>query len=196
MFEVIGYTEAAGSVVDLSSLYNKDSKQVNVLVLSAGNKENCVKEGSCLEIFMLQAQLLKGGCADRRGCIRDEILQKRHYAAAQPLSSAVLGPNNRAFGYCIRTRTIQKFLLDEGISDTEDIVQVTPERETEGHALGSASLLLSPHQLWLVSLGKDGSLCVFETSCMRVLELDAAAIQHVYINIDEAGFNLAKRKGR
>ncbi|XP_066549969.1 cilia- and flagella-associated protein 43 [Amia ocellicauda] len=59
MFEVIRYTEAAGSVVDLSSLYNKDSKQVNVLVLSAGNKENCVKEGSCLEIFMLQAQLLK-----------------------------------------------------------------------------------------------------------------------------------------
>ncbi|XP_066549202.1 cilia- and flagella-associated protein 43 isoform X2 [Amia ocellicauda] len=174
MFEVIGYTEAAGSVVDLSSLYNKDSKQVNVLVLSAGNKENCVKEGSCLEIFMLQAQLLKGGCADRRGCIRDEILQKRHYAAALPFSSAVLGPNNRAFGYCIRTRTIQKFLLDEGISDTKDVVQVTPERETEGHALGPASLLLSPHQLWLASLGKDGSLRVFETSCMeKVLQLQS-----------------------
>ncbi|XP_041118603.1 uncharacterized protein LOC121322555 [Polyodon spathula] len=30
----------------------------------------------------------------------------------------------------------------------------------------------------------------------RVLELDAAAIQHVYIYIDEAGFNLAKRRGR
>ncbi|XP_029571765.1 uncharacterized protein LOC115163746 [Salmo trutta] len=29
----------------------------------------------------------------------------------------------------------------------------------------------------------------------RVLELDAAAIQHVYIYIDEAGFNLAKRRG-
>ncbi|MBN3297202.1 CFA43 protein, partial [Amia calva] len=72
MFEVIGYTEAAGSVVDLSSLYNKDSKQVNVLVLSAGNKENCVKEGSCLEIFMLQAQLLKVSLT----CITCKMLEK------------------------------------------------------------------------------------------------------------------------
>eukprot|EP00063_Salmo_salar_P033425 XP_014008260.1 PREDICTED: uncharacterized protein LOC106575994 isoform X1 [Salmo salar] len=30
----------------------------------------------------------------------------------------------------------------------------------------------------------------------RVLELDAAAIQHVYIYIDEAGFSLAKRRGQ
>ncbi|XP_041102761.1 uncharacterized protein LOC121314041 [Polyodon spathula] len=30
----------------------------------------------------------------------------------------------------------------------------------------------------------------------KVLELDASAIQHVYIYIDEAGFNLAKRRGR
>ncbi|XP_066545881.1 uncharacterized protein LOC136712949 isoform X2 [Amia ocellicauda] len=30
----------------------------------------------------------------------------------------------------------------------------------------------------------------------RVLELDAAVVQHVYIYIDEAGFNLVKRRGQ
>jgi hypothetical protein len=36
------------------------------------------------------------------------------------------------------------------------------------------------------------SFCLFQ----RVFELDAAAIQHVYIYINEVGFKLVKRRGR
>nr|XP_015203067.1 PREDICTED: cilia- and flagella-associated protein 43 [Lepisosteus oculatus] len=169
MFEVIGYTEAAGSVVDLSVHYNKETKHAKVLVLSAVNKQEGMKEESHLEMFVLQAQLMIGaaGCADRRGCLKDEILQKRHYEVGKPLSSVVLGPNNRAYGYCNRTKSIQKFLLTEGGAKAKDVVLLTPEKEVEGHPLGPASLLLSPHQQWLASVGRDGLLHIRETSLME-----------------------------
>lgn len=35
-----------------------------------------------------------------------------------------------------------------------------------GHALGPASPGLSPHQLWLASVGRDGLLCIRETASM------------------------------
>lgn len=46
------------------------------------------------------------------------------------------------------------------------MVQLKPEQEVQGHPLGPASLVLSPHCLWLVSVGRDGLLCVRETASM------------------------------
>lgn len=50
-------------------------------------------------------------------------------------------------------------------SDT-DSSPLNPIEEVKGHALGPASLALSPHKLWLASLGRDGVLQVRETISM------------------------------
>lgn len=49
---------------------------------------------------------------------------------------------------------------------SERVVQLKPEQEMRGHPLGPACLALSPHHLWLASLGQDGLLCVRETASM------------------------------
>lgn len=48
----------------------------------------------------------------------------------------------------------------------KQVVQLEPEQEVEGHPLGPASLALSPHQLWLASVCRDGLLRVRETASM------------------------------
>lgn len=54
--------------------------------------------------------------------------------------------------------------------DTDDlssqVVQLQPKQEVRGHPLGPATLVLSAHQLWLASIGRDGLLRVRETSSM------------------------------
>uniref|UniRef100_A0A7N6ANC1 Cilia- and flagella-associated protein 43 n=1 Tax=Anabas testudineus TaxID=64144 RepID=A0A7N6ANC1_ANATE len=51
---------------------------------------------------------------------------------------------------------------------SQQVVQLQPEQEVKGHPLGPASLVLSPHQLWLASVGRDGLLRIRET---RYIEL-------------------------
>lgn len=46
------------------------------------------------------------------------------------------------------------------------MVQLQPLQEVKGHPLGPASLVLSPHQLWLASVGRDGLLRIRETASM------------------------------
>lgn len=46
------------------------------------------------------------------------------------------------------------------------MVHLRPEQEVRGHPLGPASLVLSPHQLWLTSVGRDGLLRIRETASM------------------------------
>ncbi|KAG9337965.1 hypothetical protein JZ751_027302, partial [Albula glossodonta] len=104
---------------------------------------------------------------DLHGCLSDDILQKCLLQVQKPLSSAVLGPNSTIFGYCNKSKTLQQYHIPEGTGSSKtDIVQLTPQQEVKGHPLGPASLLLSPHQLWLASVGKDGLLCIRETSSL------------------------------
>lgn len=49
---------------------------------------------------------------------------------------------------------------------SERVVRLKPEQEVRGHPLGPACLALSPHHLWLASVGQDGSLRVRETASM------------------------------
>lgn len=48
----------------------------------------------------------------------------------------------------------------------EHVVRLKPEQDVRGHPLGPACLALSPHHLWLASVGQDGLLCVRETASM------------------------------
>ncbi|XP_061084124.1 cilia- and flagella-associated protein 43 [Conger conger] len=170
MFEVIGFTEAAGAVLGLSTLCNRGDTQVKVLALCAVEKDTQQEAGSRLVALSLPIQKLTGAssCTDLHGRLSDELLQELHCEVPHPLSSAVLGPNNNIFGYCHTTKTLQRFQIPEGTgSQKKDVVQLSPVQEVEGHPLGPASLLLSPHQLWLASVGKDGILRIREQSCIE-----------------------------
>ncbi|KAG7463025.1 hypothetical protein MATL_G00190910 [Megalops atlanticus] len=171
MFGIFGYTEAAGAIVDLSTQYCKDSKQVKVLALCAGKEEEPLKEGTRLVLFSLPIKQLTGAveCADLHGCLSNDLLQKYHCEVTHPLSSAVLGPKNNIYGYSNKTKTLQRLQVPKGkeSSTPAAMVKLTPEQEVEGHPLGPVSLLLSPHQLWLTSVGKDGLLRIRETSSIE-----------------------------
>lgn len=54
--------------------------------------------------------------------------------------------------------------IDAGSSERK--VQLKPDQEVRGHPLGPACLTLSPHHLWLASVGRDGLLRVRETASM------------------------------
>lgn len=49
---------------------------------------------------------------------------------------------------------------------SQQVIQLKPKQEVGGHPLGPASLVLSPHHLWLASLGRDGQLSIRETASM------------------------------
>lgn len=53
----------------------------------------------------------------------------------------------------------------EGVS-SKQVVRLTPDQEASGHPLGPASLVLSPHNIWLSSVGRDGLVRIRETSAM------------------------------
>ncbi|KAJ8360229.1 hypothetical protein SKAU_G00167540 [Synaphobranchus kaupii] len=145
MFEIIGFTEAAGAIVSLSTLCNRGDKQVKMLALCTGEKDRQLEEGSRLVALSLPIQELTGAssCADLHGRLPDKLLQKSHCKVPKPLSSAVLGPNNKTFGYCHTSKTLQQFQIPEGT--------------------GSPKVV----QLWLASVGKDGLLRIREASCIE-----------------------------
>ncbi|KAL4625031.1 cilia- and flagella-associated protein 43 [Arapaima gigas] len=179
MFQIIGFTEECGSVLGISTHYILNSSHVRVLLLSSG-QEGSLKEGCQLMAFSLPLQeLTEGrGCADPLGRLVDSLIQKQKFEVPQPLSSAVLGPNSSVFSYCSRSRTLQRFNLPESPepSNPNEVIQLIPEEEVDGHLLGPAFVLLSPHQCWLASVGKDGELRIRETSSLeRYLQVQCHA---------------------
>lgn len=58
------------------------------------------------------------------------------------------------------------YIQDADAASSERTVQLKPEQEVQGHPLGPACLTLSPHHLWLASVGRGGLLRVRETTSM------------------------------
>ncbi|KAL0964460.1 hypothetical protein UPYG_G00324140 [Umbra pygmaea] len=174
-FAVMGYTGAEGAIVSLSAQYSQDTKQVKLLVLCDEQKESGHREGTVLTLLTLHVQELTGAgvCADPRGRLSSDVLHKRTYKVAQALSSSALG-HNMIFGYCYKRKYLQRFQLPESKESSfdQEVVPLTPAEEVKSHLMGPASVLLSPHQLWLASVGKDGLLCIREISSMsRFLQI-------------------------
>ncbi|KAI3363278.1 hypothetical protein L3Q82_011908 [Scortum barcoo] len=187
-FSVIGYTVVPGRILSLSTQC-EDCEHVKVLALSTG-QEVRNHDGSLLTLLSMSARDLTGpDCVDRYGCLSPQILKVSRYEVPHPLKSCVLGVNE-VFAYCHKKKTIQRFQLpqvdysltfllpsDFSAQDTDglssqQVVQLTPEQEVRGHPLGPASLTLSPHHLWLASVGRDGLLRIRETASMeRYIEL-------------------------
>ncbi|XP_036430574.1 cilia- and flagella-associated protein 43 [Colossoma macropomum] len=174
-FEIIGYTEAMGATVSLSTQYQKESKQVKVLVLCdkgrKERKEKEQKEGNILLLLSLSVQQFEGpeSCVDRRGCLRKDVLHSWVYETPHSLSSCVLGTKN-IFAYCQQKKVLQRFqlpVITSKSTSTQEAVPLSPEKEVEGHPLGPASVHLSPHQSWLASVGRDGLLRIRDVSTVE-----------------------------
>ncbi|KAK5854131.1 hypothetical protein PBY51_015227 [Eleginops maclovinus] len=159
-FSVIGYTVVPGPILSLSTQCIRDCEQVKVLALCNGQE---------LTVFALPAKNLAGpDCVDRHGCLSAYILKVSRYKVPHPLDSCVLGVSE-VFAYCHVKKALQRFQLPQETESpaSQQVVQLEPEQEVRGHPMGPASLALSPHQLWLASVGRDGLLCIRETANME-----------------------------
>ncbi|XP_037321813.2 cilia- and flagella-associated protein 43 isoform X1 [Pungitius pungitius] len=164
-FSVIGYTVVHGPILSLSVQCIRDSAQVKVLAQCSGQQ---------LTVLSLPTRDLSGpDCVDRHGCLSTLVLKASTYEVPDPLDSCVLGVSE-VFAYCQKRRTLQRFELPQNTDDlsSQQVVQLKPEQEVRGHPVGPASLFLSPHRLWLASVGRDGLLLIRETASMeRHIEL-------------------------
>ncbi|XP_071336498.1 cilia- and flagella-associated protein 43 isoform X2 [Trachinotus anak] len=167
-FSVIGYTVVPGRILSLSTQCIRDCEQVKVLALCTG-QEGKKHEGSLLTLLSLPAKDLAGpDCVDQHGCLSTHILKVCGYEVPHPLKSCVLGISE-VFAYCHRRKTLQRFQLpqDTDSLSSQQVVQLEVKEEVKGHPLGPACLVLSPHHLWLGSIGRDGLLCIRETASME-----------------------------
>ncbi|XP_029926952.1 cilia- and flagella-associated protein 43 [Myripristis murdjan] len=170
-FSIIGYTVVPGPILSLSAQYIRDRKHVKVLALCSGQKDQN-HEGSLLTLLTLPVKDL-AGCVDLRGCLSNHTLQQSIHQVPHALQSCVLGVNE-VFAYCHKKKALQRFQLPQNTDrlSGEEGVQLKLQQEVEGHPLGPASLALSPHHSWLVTVGRDGLLRVRETSSLeRCIEI-------------------------
>ncbi|XP_041644785.1 cilia- and flagella-associated protein 43 [Cheilinus undulatus] len=199
-FSVIGYTDVPGPVLSLSSQTIRTTGEVKVLALCSEQEGNNHK-GKLLALLTLPTKELSGpDCVDRNGCLSSNILKVSRYEVSHPLESCVLGLGE-FFAYCHKRKTIQQFQLPQDTdTPSNEKVQLKPEKEVKGHPLGPASLILSPHNLWLASTGRDGLLRLREISSMeRFIELQChscrlGGVRSVSFSADSrtlltAGFN-------
>ncbi|XP_058508068.1 cilia- and flagella-associated protein 43 isoform X2 [Solea solea] len=169
-FSVIGHAVAPGAVLSLSTRCIRDREQVKVLAL-CGGPEFKNQGGRLLTLLSLSAKDLTGpDCADRHGCLSSHVLRVSRYEVPRPLQSCVLGVSE-VFGYCHEKKSLQRFQLPEdtdGLTGQQHVVQLNPQQEVRAHPLGPACLALSPHHLWLASVGRDGLLRIRATASLEL----------------------------
>ncbi|CAJ1067274.1 cilia- and flagella-associated protein 43 isoform X2 [Xyrichtys novacula] len=168
-FAVRGYTVVPGPILSLSTQNITKSNRVKVLALCSGQGSRHQDSGNLLMVLSLPTEDLSGpDCVDKHGCLSTNILKVSRYEVPHPLESCVLGVSE-VFAYCHKRKTLQRFQLPQNTDNlpSQEVVQLKPEQEVRGHPLGPASLALSPHNLWLASVGRDGLLRIRETAFME-----------------------------
>ncbi|XP_060727401.1 cilia- and flagella-associated protein 43 [Tachysurus vachellii] len=171
-FKIIGYIDAMGDTVSLSTQYQVESKTVDVLVLSNSEKNRTdkeLKEGNLIMFLSLSIQQISdtANCVDARGHLREQVIsQTCMYEIPHSLSSCVLGTKT-IFGYCHKKKVLQRFHLPVCVvSSNQKVVRLTPEKEVEGHPIGPALLSLSLNQSWLASFGRDGLIRIYDIATL------------------------------
>ncbi|XP_059422267.1 cilia- and flagella-associated protein 43 isoform X2 [Carassius carassius] len=168
-FQIIGWTEAPGAIVNLSTQYHTESKQVKVLVLCSKTEREINERNELLLLTLFVQQLTdSSGCVDVYGCLCKDVLHSCLYEIPRAVCSCVLAMN-KIFGYCQQRKVLQSFRIPEsGVkpSNAQEAVHLILEKEAGGHLLSPAFLQLSPHQNWLATVGRDGLLRICENSTM------------------------------
>lgn len=179
-FQVIGYTEMRGEILDLSTLCNQKTSHVQAMALVCPAESKLDGGGTKLQLFYLTPQILDDPTqyTNHKGMLKDDDIRKHDYELERALSSAVLGPNaNLVFGYCNNSPFIYKYELSK--ENSSGASPLTPTKAVQGNQLGAGALCMSPDQNWLASVAPDGMMCVLDT---RNMEIFARAQCHSYQN--------------
>uniref|UniRef100_A0A6Q2ZM02 Cilia- and flagella-associated protein 43 n=1 Tax=Esox lucius TaxID=8010 RepID=A0A6Q2ZM02_ESOLU len=94
------------------------------------------------------------------------------------------------FSLFIPTTFVMSYSQGTKRSSDQEVVQLNPEKEVEGHPMGPASILLSPHQLWLASVGQDGLLRIREISSLIQMMMRENEMLPVMEKLEQQEFNL------
>ncbi|XP_068183619.1 cilia- and flagella-associated protein 43 [Antennarius striatus] len=170
-FSCIGYTVAPGPILSLSTQCIRKDKEVKVLALCSRQKDKS-PGGSLLTVLSLpKANLTGPDCVHQYGCLSTSVLQESRFEVPDPVQSCILG-DSQVFACCQKRKSLQTFKLpsevqDAGSDSAEEVVQLKPQQEVKGHLLGPVSLLLSPNQLWLASVGRDGFLRIRKAASLE-----------------------------
>uniref|UniRef100_A0A9J7Z8Q9 Cilia- and flagella-associated protein 43 n=1 Tax=Cyprinus carpio carpio TaxID=630221 RepID=A0A9J7Z8Q9_CYPCA len=142
-FEIIGWIEAPGAIVNLSTQYHTESKQVKVLVLCS-KTEREINEGNVLLLLTLFVQQLTG----IRKTQKHTIIEADNTCSLMTVLFCVFGTAPNCSSCDIQSRVKP--------SNAQEAVHLILEKEAGGHLLSPAFLQLSPHQTWLATVGRDG----------------------------------------
>ncbi|KAJ1140683.1 hypothetical protein NDU88_007031 [Pleurodeles waltl] len=179
-FQVIGYTEMGGEILDLSTLWNQETSHIQAMALVCPAESKLNGGGTKLQLFYMTPQILSDPTqyTDHKGMLKDDVIGKHDYELERALSSAILGPNaNLVFGYCNNSPFIYKYELSK--ENSSGASPLTPSKAVQGNQLGAGALCMSPDQNWLASVAPDGMICVLDTLFM---EIHAQAQCHSYQN--------------
>ncbi|XP_054949333.1 cilia- and flagella-associated protein 43 isoform X11 [Pan paniscus] len=156
-FQIIGFTEVAKDILQISTVSLLETDIVKVMVLSSLPEAG----RSRLEMFTLPTLLpqVSTTFADERGRLKDEIIHKYLYELEHALSSAVLGfQSNQIYGFCSQVPYICSYLLPE--EEHTGIYILKPYKKVQSRQYGPGLLYLSSHGLWLITIAKCGILCI------------------------------------
>ncbi|EAW49605.1 cilia and flagella associated protein 43 [Homo sapiens] len=156
-FQIIGFTEVAKDILQISTVSLLETDIVEVMVLSSLPEAG----RSRLEMFTLPTLLpqVSTTFADERGRLKDEIIHKYLYELEHALSSAVLGfQSNQIYGFCSQVPYICSYLLPE--EEHTGIYILKPYKKVQSRQYGPGLLYLSSHGLWLITIAKCGILCI------------------------------------
>ncbi|XP_010022713.1 PREDICTED: WD repeat-containing protein 96, partial [Nestor notabilis] len=166
LFQVLGYVELAGEVLDLSVVSDFKNDLVEVVVLL----NVTVVQRARLETFCLSSALATDNdkYVNAHGMFDASAIKMKQYDLDYSLSSAVKLKDNTVYGYCTCAPFICKYHLSEE-NMSEDSSVFLSEKRTPGNQLGSGFLCLSPNSRWLASAAKDGVLLIYDTFTMDIL---------------------------
>ncbi|XP_032137427.1 cilia- and flagella-associated protein 43 isoform X3 [Sapajus apella] len=156
-FQIIGFTEVAKDIVQISTVSLLETDIVEVMVLSS-----LLEAGrSRLEMFILPILLSQVSTTftDERGRLKDALIHKYLYELEHTLSSAVLDfQSKQIYGFCSHVPYICSYLLPK--EEHIDIYILKPYQKVQSRQYGPGILYLSSHGLLLLTIAKCGILCI------------------------------------
>ncbi|XP_074089862.1 cilia- and flagella-associated protein 43-like isoform X4 [Macrotis lagotis] len=164
-FQVLGFTEMNGNIVQISTVYISKTNLLEIMVLLKTSKS----ERSILEIFYLPEVTLSDpdNCCDVRGRLKNDIIERRSYETNHCLTSAILDSHSeQLFGFCSHVPYICSYGIPE--KDSTDVV-LKPEIKKESRHFGTGILCLSSHGKWLASTAKDGILSLRNRNDLEII---------------------------
>uniref|UniRef100_A0A2K5R3H6 Cilia- and flagella-associated protein 43 n=1 Tax=Cebus imitator TaxID=2715852 RepID=A0A2K5R3H6_CEBIM len=156
-FQIIGFTEVAKDIVQISTVSLLETDIVEVMVLSS-----LLEAGrSRLEMFTLPILLSQVSTTftDERGRLKDALIHKYLYELEHTLSSAVFDfQSKQIYGFCSHVPYICSYLLPK--EEHIDIYILKPYQKVQSRQYGPGILYLSSHGLLLLTIAKCGILCI------------------------------------